>query len=268
MKKRFFVMGSFVLLIAIIGIGCINPTSPPVQTPAPTSSSTETPEANSILETPTPTPINEIGELEKAILFQLPKERNSSIGIGYGLELTFNMNLDLESINSEDATQYINIYCNRMRVRSWNGTVYLNPEEPNKLIVIFGEDTNITCDPINMEVVPIKGTLKVDGEGYIKGIEKNMEELSDNEDPQTHGRACVKLGECPAGFSQNGTFWHMAGHQGQNGQPTPTHTPMYVPTEGQNEEPMATCTPMPTPTQGEPSSTPTEAPPVGYIPLM
>ncbi len=220
--KKSFVIGIFLILGILVGIGCQTPTLPsqtPTQSLSPTATSTEP-----ILETQTPTPtatvINETAELVDVVLFQFPKNRET-ITTGYGLELTFSMGLDLDSITSEDATQYINLFCNRIRIRSWNGEIYINPDQPQRLIIAFGEDTNFSCDPENIVVAPVKGMLRVQNGGYVKGMPKDIEEIP-GEDPKEYGGVCPNEGECPHDFSINNNYlWHTPQHQEEHPNMTP-----------------------------------------------
>ncbi len=247
--KRLFVLGIFLFLVILIGIGCTTLTVP---TGTSSLTATSTPLATETQTiSPTPSIINETGELKDVVLFQLPKSRET-ISSGYALELTFSMSLDLESITTEDATQYINLFCNNIRITSWNGEVYVNPDEPDKMIVTFGEGTNFSCDPQSMVVVPVKGMLRVQGGGYIKGVPKDMEELPQEGTPEEHGGMHPKMGECPADFSENSSSWHKPQHQGEQFHMTPTphgtEHPSMTPTPHQGEQPHMTPTQNPTST--------------------
>ena len=238
--KRLQIITIFLVLGFLFIVGCNNTTTPPV-TPTVTETASIT-----VTETPasTETPIEERGTLQSATFFEVQRGETINISSNYALELTFDVDLDLDSLVNSDATKYILIFCNKEKKTAWEGTVYVNSNFPNKMIIQFEGSTNITCDINDLEIVPIKAAIKVKGGGYIKGIEEDTENLPENESPAIHG-----------GMKPNFTGPHEAFSPNSPGN---WYKPHYVP-------PVATTTPPPV--GGVPTVTVTPVPqPTSTVP--
>ncbi len=254
--KKIIVLFIIGFLFFLIVVGCTNnPTTPSTQTSTPTSSPTSqatetetvsptitptiTPTGTitptitpTLTATPTPTPTpEETGKLTKVELLETSDQRASATILGGDiLHLIFDVELDLDTIYS-NATQYIHIYCDKQRDKTWEGLVLVNTNKPGELMIQFASSININCALSKLLVVPIQGRLKVKGGGYIKGIPAGTNNFPD--DPSgTHGEAAVKIGTIP--HLSEMLQWHEA--------PTPPAGPVVTVTAPVTPYPVVTTT--------------------------